>query len=881
MADSSETIFKAWRLNTQNVNKESECDTIVVTITIKAEKARAIKLLRDVSRRREIIEVEAAIKHSFWLFLIGICFVLNSYCQLPEAALAYPVVGKPCPDFVLHNIKYYKRGQAGLKDFRGKWLILDFFTSTCSACIASFPRLSQQAKQFGDKLTYMMVGAPDNSIGPLYERFREKLALSMPCSFDHGLFERWGIDAVPRVYLIDDQGVVRSISTGLTVRQISDFLQGKITNAAPYYSSPDSSILYGSAFTHYQPRLERFTNPVTVTSDSNSTLFDCKGQSLENMLNYAFWGDMWPAGSLGGDSTFYQYANKPILETTDSLLFKFSYNENRNIFDYTMRLKGSPTLDVLRQTMRDDLCRFFGWSICVESRPTPCLKLVVKAGAAERLRTRGGARLLTGNQKIMNYSARNFPFRDFYGGLCDELSSFCILDETGIGGNVDLIVKGPWLSVADAQAGLRPLGLELVPDSVNIKVLVVRDRANTEQVVSSAMPSPNLPKPFSFEKIDWQTALVKGKVENKLVMIYCYDSRNVTCKLMESEVFPTELLGDYLAGRIVALKCQMDTTDSESQRIKTQYQVTSYPSFLFFSPDGRPLNLSIGFESIHSLINLAAKSAYPPYQYYTRLDQYRQGIRDSGFLYDLATTALGDRQAVSQELVRNYLHWFILPAPPAIRWNMDNMHLLTSELYTNNDTTVASLIYENRLAIDAVNQDPKLAEKMIRDWVIFSRSFGQVTEVVPPVDPDWRQIEQVFKMSYPAIEYHKQLLEKQCAWYEERKDWVKFEQYIAQYMDQYAKDMDARELNSRAWEIFLYCDDHRLLTEAVEWARISLEKSHHSPDMLETYAELLYKIHSNEDYQLMEQLAAEAEPNNQDLQINFNKMKGGQPTWVR
>jgi hypothetical protein len=136
-------------------------------------------------------------------------------------------------------------------------------------------------------------------------------------------------------------------------------------------------------------------------------------------------------------------------------------------------------------------------------------------------------------------------------------------------------------------------------------------------------------------------------------------------------------------------------------------------------------------------------------------------------------------------------------------------------------------------------------------------------------------------MSYPAIEYHKQLLEKQCAWYEERKDWVKFEQYIAQYMDQYAKDMDARELNSRAWEIFLYCDDHRLLTEAVEWARISLEKSHHSPDMLETYAELLYKIHSNEDYQLMEQLAAEAEPNNQDLQINFNKMKGGQPTWVR
>jgi len=93
--------------------------------------------------------------------------------------------------------------------------------------------------------------------------------------------------------------------------------------------------------------------------------------------------------------------------------------------------------------------------------------------------------------------------------------------------------------------------------------------------------------------------------------------------------------------------------------------------------------------------------------------------------------------------------------------------------------------------------------------------------------------------------------------------------------------MDAGELNGHAWDIFLYCSDPRLLAEAVGWAKTAVEKGHHSPDMLETYAELLYKTHSKEDYQSMERLAAEAEPGNQDIQTSFNKMKNGQPTWVR
>jgi hypothetical protein len=39
----------------------------------------------------------------------------------------YPEVGKPCPDFTLNNVAYYSKKKVSLNDFKGKWLILDFW----------------------------------------------------------------------------------------------------------------------------------------------------------------------------------------------------------------------------------------------------------------------------------------------------------------------------------------------------------------------------------------------------------------------------------------------------------------------------------------------------------------------------------------------------------------------------------------------------------------------------------------------------------------------------------------------------------------------------------------------------------------------------------
>src|SRR5450755_2346486 len=111
-------------------------------------------------------------------------------------------VGKPCPDFTLDHVEYYPKKSVSLKDFRGKWLILDCWTSRCMACISSFPHTNQMQKEFAGKVQFLMVGftgvmsgnrPDDQHIHSLYKKLKEKEQLKLPMAFDSIQFKKFNI----------------------------------------------------------------------------------------------------------------------------------------------------------------------------------------------------------------------------------------------------------------------------------------------------------------------------------------------------------------------------------------------------------------------------------------------------------------------------------------------------------------------------------------------------------------------------------------------------------------------------------------------------------------------------------------------------------------
>src|SRR5260221_11561119 len=87
-------------------------------------------------------------------FLLAIFFISHANAQTSE----FPIVGKPFPNFLLENVQYYTQNKVSLEDFRGKWLILDFWNEHCPSCISSFPKMDLMQKEFGEKIQIMLVG---------------------------------------------------------------------------------------------------------------------------------------------------------------------------------------------------------------------------------------------------------------------------------------------------------------------------------------------------------------------------------------------------------------------------------------------------------------------------------------------------------------------------------------------------------------------------------------------------------------------------------------------------------------------------------------------------------------------------------------------------
>src|SRR6266487_544306 len=124
-------------------------------------------------------------KYLIQLFVAAfLCLVQSFAGAQPKASgddFNYPEIGKPCPDFTLNGILNYPKSKASLQDFKGKWLILDFWSRGCSACIASFPKLNELTKEFKDKAQIVLVGIDENDklIRKMYEKFRQKYDLSL------------------------------------------------------------------------------------------------------------------------------------------------------------------------------------------------------------------------------------------------------------------------------------------------------------------------------------------------------------------------------------------------------------------------------------------------------------------------------------------------------------------------------------------------------------------------------------------------------------------------------------------------------------------------------------------------------------------------------
>jgi peroxiredoxin len=135
---------------------------------------------------------------AFLAAVLAVCVGCNDQPKLR-------LIGAQAPDFTVQD----SDRKVSLHDYRGKIVVLNFWSPHCAPCIAEMPSLVQLQKRMGDKIT--VVGVAVDATNDEYHAFLQKHGIDFLTVLDSAKdsYNLYGATGYPETTIIDRDGMVR------------------------------------------------------------------------------------------------------------------------------------------------------------------------------------------------------------------------------------------------------------------------------------------------------------------------------------------------------------------------------------------------------------------------------------------------------------------------------------------------------------------------------------------------------------------------------------------------------------------------------------------------------------------------------------------------
>lgn len=441
--------------------------------------------------------------------------------------------------------------------------------------------------------------------------------------------------------------------------------------------------------------------------------------------------------------------------------------------------------------------------------------------------------------------------------------------------------------------------------------------------------------------LSWTEIRTKAKAENKFIFMDCYATWCGPCRFMSDSIFSQKEVGDYMNGHFINVAVQMDMTtkDEEDTRywykdaklIGDKYSINTYPTYLFFSPDGRSVHRVIGATGKEGkyFVDKAREAFDSNKQYYTYIENYKMHLNDSLYLRNALAMSLNAKDVENAEEIsdayvsclRDPFHEYNLRIiHDAVRSSKDKGFAL----FLNNTIKIDSILRSDETGKDWVwpiiadeeisplfsgnlpiswekvsnglkTKYPTLNEKALEYFYsrfeseILAKEIRHMLYKKGAALADWAEISNKIKQQYPGYDPDKMITTEKPKYYEYKKMWPECIKEVLSCVSKYGNQLNNGELNAFAWDVFMHSNDRDLLSSALEWSGRTIPDSSDSkqgiPEYVDTYANLLYKIGNRERAVLWERKAmalAELEHDPgflNNLKNSLKRMEDGENTW--
>ena len=145
---------------------------------------------------------------------------------LPVASALAVKLNTPAPDFTLKDLSGARHTLSG---YRGKTVILNFWSTTCAPCVVELPSLSDLHKELKGQGLVVLGIALDPKEKPVRD-LTAKLKIDFPSMMDSSrdvYFDSYGLFGQPVSVIVDRNGIVREKIIG-AVEWTSPQMRAKI-----------------------------------------------------------------------------------------------------------------------------------------------------------------------------------------------------------------------------------------------------------------------------------------------------------------------------------------------------------------------------------------------------------------------------------------------------------------------------------------------------------------------------------------------------------------------------------------------------------------------------------------------------------------------------
>lgn len=170
-----------------------------------------------------------------WVFATGaaamVCAGLLAFPHVwktgeSAAAIRFLKDGQQMPDF---NLKDSTGADFRLSDYKGKAVLLNFWATWCGGCKVEVPMLMEFENRYKtDGLAVIGISLDDDGWKAVMPYLANNKVNYRIATGNQGLAKQYGVEALPMTLLIDRQGKLAGIHTGLVEKSTWEFEIGQL-----------------------------------------------------------------------------------------------------------------------------------------------------------------------------------------------------------------------------------------------------------------------------------------------------------------------------------------------------------------------------------------------------------------------------------------------------------------------------------------------------------------------------------------------------------------------------------------------------------------------------------------------------------------------------